>query len=160
MDSRQFRTAMGNFTTGVTVIVTELDGQEYGMTANAFMSLSLDPMKVIISVGENAKILSKIKESGKFSVNILSADQQELSMIFAGQIKEPRKVDFDYLDGKPVIPNALAQVTCDVSSEYVEGDHTLFVGDVTDLCLEEGDPLVFYGGRYCSLAKEEQVVYK
>jgi flavin reductase (DIM6/NTAB) family NADH-FMN oxidoreductase RutF len=158
MDGRQFRTAMGKFATGVTAIVTEVDGQEYGMTANAFMSLSLDPMKIVISVGENAKILSKIRESQKFSVNILSDSQQEISMIFAGQIKEHREVKFDYLDGRPVIPGALAQVVCDVSSEYVEGDHTLFVGDVMDIRLEDGEPLMFYGGCYRELKQEEAVV--
>jgi flavin reductase (DIM6/NTAB) family NADH-FMN oxidoreductase RutF len=158
MDGRQFRTAMGKFATGVTVIVTEVDGQEYGMTANAFMSLSLNPMKIVISVGENAKILSKIQESQKFSVNILGDSQQEISMIFAGQIKESREVKFDYLDGRPVVPGALAQVVCDVSSKYIEGDHTLFVGDVIDICLEDGEPLMFYGGRYRDLKQEETVV--
>jgi flavin reductase (DIM6/NTAB) family NADH-FMN oxidoreductase RutF len=116
MDDRQFRTAMGKFTTGVTVITTELDGDIHGMTANAFMSVSLDPKLVVISIGERAKILNKIKESQIFTVNLLAADQQELSMIFAGQIKEPREVVFDRLDGKPVLAGASAQVACEVST--------------------------------------------
>lgn len=152
MDDRQFRTAMGKFATGVTVITTELDGDIHGMTANAFMSVSLDPKLVVISIGENAKILNKIKESKIFSVNILAADQQELSMIFAGQIKEPREVVFTRLDGKPVLAGSCAQVACEVSTAHVEGDHTLFIGKVTDIHLEEKDPLVFVNGKYRALA--------
>ena len=75
------------------------------MTANAFMSVSLDPKLVVISIGENAKILDKIKESNLFSVNILAADQQDISMVFAGQIKD-REVEFARLDDKPVIPGS------------------------------------------------------
>ncbi|MFB3161467.1 flavin reductase family protein [Neobacillus sp. 179-J 1A1 HS] len=152
MDDRQFRTAMGTFATGVTVITTELDGDIHGMTANAFMSVSLDPKLVVISIGENAKILNKIKESKIFTVNILAADQQDLSMIFAGQMKEPREVGFDRLDGKPVLAGACAQVACEVSAAHVEGDHTLFIGKVTGIHLEEKEPLVFVNGTYRELA--------
>ncbi|MGE8081693.1 flavin reductase family protein [Peribacillus loiseleuriae] len=154
MDDRQFRNAMGRFATGVTVIATEMDGDTHAMTANAFMSVSLDPKLVVISIGEKARILNKIKENRTFTVNILSADQQEMSMIFAGQIKEHREVEFGYLDGKPVIPGAIAQVACEVAAEHVEGDHTLFIGKVTDIHLEEKEPLVFFNGRYRALSEQ------
>ncbi|MEH7177118.1 flavin reductase family protein [Neobacillus vireti] len=157
MDDRQFRTAMGKFATGVTVIATELDGDVHGMTANAFMSVSLDPKLVVISIGEKARILEKIKQSKTFSVNILAADQQELSMIFAGQLKEHREVEFDRLDGKPVLKGAVAQIACEVSAEHLEGDHTLFIGRVTDIHLEDAEPLIFYSGKYRSLAEEKAV---
>ncbi|ETI68808.1 flavin reductase family protein [Neobacillus vireti] len=157
MDDRQFRTAMGKFATGVTVIVTDVEGDLHGMTANAFMSVSLSPKLVVISIGENARILEKIKQSNTFSVNILASDQQELSMIFAGQIKEPREVAFDRLDGKPVLAGAVAQIACEVSAEHVEGDHTLFIGKVTDIHLEDAEPLIFYSGRYRALAEEKAV---
>ncbi|KAA9021031.1 flavin reductase family protein [Niallia endozanthoxylica] len=152
MDDCQFRTAMGKFATGVTVIATEVHGEgTHGMTANAFMSVSLDPKLVVISIGEKAKILNKIKESKTFTVNILSAEQQEVSMIFAGQKKDV-EVEFDRLDGKPVIPGAVTQIACEVSAEYVEGDHTLFIGKVTDITIDdEAEPLIFYSGKYRSL---------
>lgn len=153
MDDRQFRTAMGKFATGVTVIATDVNGDVHGMTANAFMSVSLDPKLVVISIGEKARILEKIKQSQTFSVNILAADQQELSMIFAGQLKEHREVEFDRLDGKPVLNGAVAQIACEVSAEHVEGDHTLFIGRVTDIHLEDAEPLVFYSGKYRALAE-------
>ncbi|MBT2725861.1 flavin reductase [Bacillus sp. ISL-75] len=157
MDDRLFRAAMGKFATGVTVIATDVEGDVHGMTANAFMSVSLSPKLVVISIGEKAKILEKIKQSQTFSVNILAADQQELSMIFAGQIKEPREVIFDRLDGKPVLAGAVAQIACEVSAEHVEGDHTLFIGKVTDIKLEDAEPLLFYSGRYRTLLEESTV---
>lgn len=157
MDDRLFRTAMGKFATGVTVIATDVEGDVHGMTANAFMSVSLSPKLVVISIGEKAKILEKIKLSQTFSVNILAAEQQELSMIFAGQIKEPREVIFDRLDGKPVLAGAVAQIACEVAAEHVEGDHTLFIGRVTDIKLEDAEPLLFYSGRYRTLVEETPV---
>ncbi|MCP1145929.1 flavin reductase family protein [Lysinibacillus endophyticus] len=160
MDDRQFRQAMGNFATGVTVITTEIDGQEHGMTANAFMSVSLDPKLVVISIGEKAQMLEKIKKSKKFAVNILADTQQEYSMLFAGQIKEERKVNFETLAGLPVLPGAIAQVACEVVNEHVEGDHTLFIGKVLDIKVEEKDPLMFFRGKYRSLLPELSFINK
>ncbi|SFE48113.1 NADH-FMN oxidoreductase RutF, flavin reductase (DIM6/NTAB) family [Lentibacillus persicus] len=155
MDNRQFRNAMGKFATGVNVIATEVNGEVHGMTANAFMSVSMDPKLVIISVKEDAQMLDRIKESQTFAISVLSEEQQKMSMTFAGQIDNDEPVEFEYLDGKPVLPNSLAQIACDVSSEYVEGDHTLFVGKVTDIQLEDGQPLIFNCGRYHSLENEK-----
>jgi len=158
MDDRTFRKAMGHFATGVTVITTALHGNVHGMTANAFMSLSMDPKLVVISVDEQAHMLEKIKESGKYAVNILSAEQQDLSMNFAGQRKTEEEIPFQTVKGVPVIEGALAQVTCEVAREYVEGDHTLFIGKVTDVHLEENEPLVFYKGKYRTLSAVEETV--
>lgn len=149
MDERAFRKAMGKFATGVTVITTEMDGQVHGMTANAFMSVSLQPMLVVVSIGERAQMLTKIKQSQKYAVNILAANQQELSMIFAGQIKDKRDVSFARFAGFPVIDGALAQIVCEVVNQYVEGDHTLFIGKVVDLFVgDEGEPLLYVNGQY------------
>jgi flavin reductase (DIM6/NTAB) family NADH-FMN oxidoreductase RutF len=150
MDERLFRDAMGKFATGVTVILTEAGGAPHGMTANAFMSVSLDPKLVLISIKENARMLSKIQESKTFSVNILSSEQEDISKIFAGQLKD-QQVSFGRLADMPVIPDALAQVACEVSAEYVEGDHTLFIGKVKDITIKDGDPLLYYAGKYRNL---------
>ena len=160
MDDRQFRTAMGKFATGVTVITTEVDGKPHGMTANAFMSVSLDPKLVVISIAEKAQMIEKVKKSKTFAVNMLANDQQELSMIFAGQIKENRDVSFDELGGLPVLEGAVAQVACEVVNSHVEGDHTLFIGKVIDIHLEEKEPLLFFSGQYRSLLSNETVVNK
>lgn len=153
MDDRLFRNAMGKFATGVTVVATEVDGQVHGMTANAFMSVSLSPKLVVVSIAEKATMLEKVKQSKTFSVNILAAGQQDLSMIFAGQIKERRDVQFDRLGGVPVLPGSIAQVTCEVTSTHKEGDHTLFIGKVTDIHLEDEEPLVYFSGKYRKLAE-------
>lgn len=148
MDDRTFRSAMGKFATGVTVITTELDGTVHGMTANAFMSVSLKPMLVVVSIGERAQMLEKIRSSKKFAVNILARGQQELSMLFAGQTKEKRDVSFARLGDVPVIDGSLANVTCVVVNEHVEGDHTLFIGKVVEMKVEDGEPLLYFNGQY------------
>lgn len=152
MDDRMFRNAMGKFATGVTVITTELDGEVHGMTANAFMSVSLNPRLVLISIGEKAKILPKINESGIFAVNILEENQKDVSMQFAGQLKEQVKVEFDQLGGIPVVKNSLANIACKVYSHQQAGDHTLFIGEITDIVLREGQPLTFFDGKYGQIA--------
>ena len=150
MDDRLFRDAMGRFATGVTVILTETDGDQHGMTANAYMSVSLDPKLVVISIKENARMLSKIQESKKFSVNVLAAEQEDISKIFAGQIQD-QQVSFGRLADMPVIPDALVQVACDVSANHVEGDHTLFIGKVKDITIKDGNPLLYFAGKYRNL---------
>ncbi|HWK22305.1 MAG TPA: flavin reductase family protein [Ureibacillus sp.] len=150
MDDCLFREAMGKFATGVTVILTETNGEPHGMTANAFMSVSLDPKLVVISIKENARMLSKIQDSKQFTVNILADNQTQISKIFSGQLKD-QQVQFDRLANLPIIQGALAQVACEVSAEHIEGDHTLFVGKVLDIKTSEGNPLLFFAGKYRSI---------
>lgn len=148
MEDRLFRTAMGKFATGVTVITTKVGENEHGMTANAFMSVSLNPKLVLISIGEKANMNQLIKQSGQFAVSVLNENQQELSAYFAGQIKEERNIEFDQFNGLPVIPDALVNVTCNVHESVVAGDHTLYIGEVTDLRVQDGEPLGFFEGKY------------
>lgn len=148
MEDKTFRNAMGRFATGVTVITTKEDEDVHGMTANAFMSISLNPKLVTVSIDNNATMLEKIKSSGHFSVSFLSEDQKDISMHFAGQTKENREIDFDNVNGVPAIQNALASIICDLERSYEVGDHTLFIGEVTELKLTDGNPLTFFGGKY------------
>lgn len=151
MDDRLFRDAMGKFATGVTVLLTENDGVPHGMTANGFMSVSLDPKLVVISIGHKATFLEKVSQSKKFSVNILAEDQENYSRHFAGKPSED--VEFGTLAELPVLPGAVAQVSCEVVSQYIEGDHTLFIGKVLDIHIQEKNPLLFYSGKYRKLAE-------
>ncbi|WP_420768976.1 flavin reductase family protein [Parageobacillus thermoglucosidasius] len=157
MDDRLFRNAMGKFATGVTVITTELNGDIHGMTANAFMSVSLNPKLVLVSIGEKAKMLEKIQQSKKYAVNILAHDQKMLSLNFAGQLEKQEDVQFEQLGGLPVIKGALAQISCQVVNEVQAGDHTLFIGEVTDINITEQDPLLFFSGKYHQLAQNGKV---
>lgn len=154
VDDRTFRNAMGKFATGVTVITTEVDGDIHGMTANAFMSVSLNPKLVLVSIGEKAKMLEKIKKSSTYAVNILAEDQKDLSMAFAGQLQEKPPIQFGRVAGVPVLENALANIVCRVYDQHVAGDHTLFIGEVLDIVMREGQPLIFFGGRYGKVVSE------
>ncbi|WP_413299779.1 flavin reductase family protein [Bacillus sp. 1P10SD] len=151
MDDRQFRNTMGKFATGVTIITTELDGNAYGMTANAFMSVSLNPKLVVISVGHKAKMLQRIRESKRYAVNILSSDQQQLSAVFAGQKNDDILIPFATMDRLPILENTIGAVTCNLVAEHTAGDHSLLIGEVTDLRMEEGEPLLFFQGQYHEL---------
>ncbi|WP_138416352.1 flavin reductase family protein [Aquibacillus sediminis] len=157
MDDRLFRDAMGKFSTGVTIVATEQNGTVHGMTANAFMSVSLDPKLVVISVKEGANTLKRIQQTQSYSVNILNEHQKDVADFFASKNKRTEELDYSYLDGLPVIPNAIAQISCEVVSEHVEGDHTLLVGSVTDIRTQDGEPLIFAGGRYRNLEKQVEV---
>ncbi|MGE7604068.1 flavin reductase family protein [Peribacillus sp. NPDC097675] len=156
MDDRLFRDAMGKFATGVTVLLTENEGETHGMTANGFMSISLDPKLVLISIGHKAKFLEKVSQSRKYTVNILAEDQEQHSRHFAGRPGEA--VEFETLAELPVLKGAIAQIACEVVSEHVEGDHTLFIGKVVDLRLEDKKPLLFFGGKYHQLNAVETVI--
>ncbi|WJQ00031.1 flavin reductase family protein [Geobacillus stearothermophilus] len=94
-----------------------------------------------------------IKQTGKFAINILTRGQEELSRLFAGQLKEERPVSFEWVNGHPILPEALANMLCNVHSSYVAGDHTLYFGEVTDILMkdEPGDPLLFFEGKYRSV---------
>lgn len=147
MDDRTFRNAMGLFATGVTVVTTAVDETVHGMTANAFMSVSLKPKLITVSIGETARMHAKMHRARTFAVNILSADQVETSMHFAGQ-KKKEDIDFGWKGGVPLIKNALANIVCDLYDAHPVGDHTLFIGEVKDLHMRDGTPLIFFAGKY------------
>jgi flavin reductase (DIM6/NTAB) family NADH-FMN oxidoreductase RutF len=152
MDDRLFRDAMGKFATGVTVLLTENEGETHGMTANGFMSVSMDPKLVLISIGHKAKFLEKVSQSKKYTVNILAEDQEHYSRHFAGRPGE-EAVEFETLAEQPVLRGSIAQIACEVVSEHVEGDHTLFIGRVVDLRIEDKEPLLFFSGKYRQLTE-------
>jgi flavin reductase (DIM6/NTAB) family NADH-FMN oxidoreductase RutF len=150
----EFRRAMGRFTTGVTLITTRLGDEFHGMTANAVTSLSLDPMLVLVCVDKTADTHDILSKAGVFAVNILNKAQAEISNRFA-------KKEFDgahglddlphgfALTGAPIIEGALAYLDCRTITEHHGGDHTIFIGEVVEAReLSEGEPLVFYRGKY------------
>lgn len=157
MDNRVFRNTMGKFATGVTVITTRAEEDVHGMTANAFMSVSMDPKLITISVDNRANMLDKIHNSGKFAVSMLGEEQQDVSMHFAGQKEKDGGVKFDLVNGVPIVRGALATVVCDVHDAQVVGDHTLFIGKVIEIDLRDGSPLTFYQGKYGNY--RQQVAY-
>lgn len=145
---------MGKFATGVTVITTVFGDKVHGMTANAFMSVSMDPKLITVSVDEKAHMHAKIQQASKFAVSILAEEQSATSMHFAGQ-GEKKDIEFAWLHGVPVIKDALANIVCEVYNSYKVGDHTLYIGKVIDLSLRKGEPLVFFQGKYAKSCADQ-----
>lgn len=147
-----FRHVLSHFASGVT-IVTTCDGEQRptGLTASAFSSVSLDPPLVLICVDHKSNSFPHLRESGRFAINILCQGHEDLSRRFASS-----KIDnkFDGVAyrlgvlGLPLIDQALASLECQTVSAHVEGDHTIFVGRVESVAIGEGEPLLYYRGRY------------
>ncbi len=143
-----FRRTMGMFATGVTVITTRQDEQVHGMTANAFMSVSLSPPLVLISIDRRTRLSTMLHEGTRYGVNVLAAHQAGLSDRFAGRPGDHPEPSFLVVHETPLVDGALAHVVARVVRSYWGGDHSLFVGQVEYAHFGEGRPLLFHGGRY------------
>jgi flavin reductase (DIM6/NTAB) family NADH-FMN oxidoreductase RutF len=153
-----FRRTLGMFATGVTVITTRSGESVHGMTANAFMSVSLRPPLVLVSVDRRARMSNLLHEGVRFGVNVLEAAQVDLSDHFAGRAAEdtdePR---FELVHDTPLVEGALAHLVARVVRSYWGGDHSLFLGQVEYAHYGEGEPLLFHGGRYERLVRDPRV---
>jgi len=156
-----FRRVMASFVTGVTVVTTELRGEVRGMTANAFMSGSLDPPLCVISVGLKARMHDVLKEAGHFGVNILARGQEKLIGHFSGRPVEGLNPEFEYAGTTPLLAEANATIAATIVAQYPCGDHSLFVGHIFALRLTDGRiPIVLHVGRLASiLHSHEQTIW-
>jgi flavin reductase (DIM6/NTAB) family NADH-FMN oxidoreductase RutF len=147
-----FRRVLGMFATGVTIITTQAGGQVHGMTANAFMSVSLRPPLVVVAVDRRARMHRLLHVGRTYGVNVLGEHQGELSDHFAGRRLEraPDPV-FQLIRDTPLVQGAIAHLVARVVKTYWGGDHALFLGQVEYARWDEGEPLLFHGGRYESL---------
>jgi hydroxymethylglutaryl-CoA lyase len=147
-----FKRAMSQFASGVTVVTTKHGETPIGITASSFSSLSLDPPLVMVNLNKKLFTHNVIAESGFFAVNVLSARQLDLGMRFAG-MKPEIKDRFAGLNvttaatGAPLLPDSLAWVDCSVWAMYDGGDHTIFVGEVRDLAVSDFDMPLLYHNR-------------
>jgi flavin reductase (DIM6/NTAB) family NADH-FMN oxidoreductase RutF len=147
------RQTLGMFATGVTVITTRVADQIHGMTANAFMSVSLEPPLVLISVDRRTKMCSLLHTDQRFAVNVLASDQHALSDRFAGRAPDGApEPAFEIVHETPLVEGSAAQFVARVARSYWGGDHSLFLGRVEYACYDEDAlPLLFHGGQYGSL---------
>ena len=153
-DPELFREVFGRFATGVAVITSAGPTGAGGMTANALCSLSLDPLLALVCFENRARTLPIVREAGRFGVNLLAAGQEELAGVFASKLPESEKLDgvaHRTLDGVPVLNGSLAWAVCSLQELIAGGDHTIAIGRVTALGLGEGEPLLWYAGRYHAL---------
>ena len=146
------------FATGVTIITTQAGDQVHGMTANAFMSVSLQPPLVLISVDKRAKMNALLHEGVRFGVNVLADDQRELSDHFAGRAGDrASEARFTVIHDTPLVDGALAHLVARAERSYWGGDHSLFLGRVEYARYGSGTPLLFHGGQYEQLLSKAPV---
>jgi 3-hydroxy-9,10-secoandrosta-1,3,5(10)-triene-9,17-dione monooxygenase reductase component len=150
--ARRFRDVLGTFASGVTVVTGMVDGQPAGFTCQSFSSVSLNPPLVLVVPSKTSRAFPGIRSSGRFAVNILAEDQQEMSSTFAS-----RGVDkFAGLDwrpspvsGSPLLPGIVSYVDCRVHKVHDAGDHHVVIGRVLDMGIaDEDEPLLFFRGGY------------
>jgi flavin reductase (DIM6/NTAB) family NADH-FMN oxidoreductase RutF len=153
-----FRRTLGMFATGVTVLTTRVGEQVHGMTANAFMSVSLRPPLVLVSIDRRAKMGALLHEGTRFGVSVLEAHQTGLSDRFAGRVAdELPEATFEIVHDAPLVEGALAHLVARVVRSYWGGDHSLFLGQVEFARYGDGQPLLFHGGRYERLIEDPHV---
>ena len=148
---------MGLFATGVTVMAAHGEHGTQGMTANAVMSVSLDPPLVCVAVNRSARMVDVLRGAGAFVLNVLAEDQQPLARYFAGAWPHPSPPEhrFEGWAGGPRLVGCLAAIGCRIERMLDGGDHELVLGRVLALHRADGPfrPLLFFGGRYHRLAE-------
>ncbi len=151
----RYRAVISHFATGVSVITGHGPSGPGGMTANAVCSLSLDPLLLLVCFENTARTLPIVRDAGRFAVNVLAADQRQLSDVFASKRTEHEKFDdvaYELRDGVPLLVDTLAWLICDLRRLIPAGDHTIAIGAVCDMGHPaDRDPLIWYRGEYRTL---------
>jgi flavin reductase (DIM6/NTAB) family NADH-FMN oxidoreductase RutF len=149
VDPDLFRHVMGRFATGVTVVSFLCDGVPAGMTVNAFLSVSLTPPLVLVSVRKVSRFVGHVRLGARFGINILSEQQRHLGPHFASQPEQEVKARFSDHAGTPLLDGSLAQIIARVVDIHPAGDHLLFIAAIEFLAHgAEAQPLIFFSGRY------------
>ena len=162
MEGAAFRRLMGSWTTGVSVISAAGHDGAAGVTANALASLSLEPQLVLVCFDLTSRTLTAVREANRLCINMLAADQEEISRTFATKASHEEKfveVSHRIEHGTPVLDGCLAWLVCDVASEFRQGDHVVVIGNVVDGAVDsEAEPLLYYRGAYGRLARDSRPV--
>lgn len=175
VDPKRYRTILGHFATGVTVVTTACEddeeggcGQEHepgqhawGTTVNAFSSVSLDPPLVLIVIGRERSIHPVLARAGRFAINILGEESQSLSDCFAGAPSGLPRSAFcgaahhPGTSGVPILDAAIAHLECEIETSVDAGDHTIYIGRVVglDSSDDHGLPLLYYRGHYLRIER-------
>lgn len=154
-----FREALGHYASGITVITSHLEGEPIGFTCQSFYSVSISPPLVSFSVMSTSASYPKIRQAGRFVVNILSGEQVKISNQFArrgtdkwhGVNWQPSPL------GNPIIAGSLHWLDCEIHAEHAAGDHLIVIGEVKALSLQDTaatQPLLYFKGQYCNLAAD------
>jgi flavin reductase (DIM6/NTAB) family NADH-FMN oxidoreductase RutF len=147
-NSRDFRSALGRFASGVTVVTVHHEDHTHGMTANAFVSVSLEPPLILVSLDNRSSMHRILPAAGRYGISILAEDQEKLSNHFAGRPVDGLHVGFTMRSGIPLLDGAVAHFIAAIADVHPAGDHTLYIGRVEHFEWREGRPLLFYSGQY------------
>jgi flavin reductase (DIM6/NTAB) family NADH-FMN oxidoreductase RutF len=157
----EFREAMGCFATGVTIVTVDLDGEVHGMTANAFASVSMDPLLILVCVDHRARTHAHLHAKKRFGINILAEGQRPISEYYARPVYTHERAEqeagarFDRTaQGTPILHGALAYLECRLQSAQEAGDHTIFIAEVENVVVRQGEPLLFFRAQYRKIGKE------
>ncbi len=156
---RKFRQACGKFATGITVIMVKQGSEIHGMTANAFMSVSLDPLLVAVSVSKATKMHRCLSESDvSFTISILHSQQQTVAEVFGRPHQRLQsQPPLASVDGEfPIVRDPAAWFLCHKTQAIDAGDHTIVIGAVETFGEREHHPLIFYRGEYFSQLNPDQ----
>ena len=153
MDLKDYRRALGAFPTGVTIVTAfDDEGEPWGLTANSFTSVSLEPPMISVCIAKAGRVFQTLKESNRFAVNILSAEQKDLALHFASKI-ETRFIGTAWdanPEGAPLLPGASARLDCRVHLRVDAGGHEILLGQVVDYDHNPNPPLAFCRGSFFS----------
>lgn len=150
-DAAKFRQVLGHFPTGVTVITSSDDSGPIGFAVGSFASVSLEPPQVLFCAGRSSSTWPRIQATGRFCVNILGDDQEDICRVFAGKAADKfEEIGWSRSsNGSPRIHGVLASIDCDIEDVVASGDHDIVIGRVLDLEVHhEGGPLLFFRGGY------------
>lgn len=158
VDAQLFREAWGKFASGVSVVTSiEPDGGVHGMAANGINSVSLEPLLVLVCVGHNRNSYPLIQQSGRFCINILTEEQQNIAEYYAApaekRLNEPPAAFRLTENGAAVIEDSLASIGCRVVTEHKTGDHTIFIAEAEEIEVNSGNPLLFFEGKFGYLGR-------
>lgn len=156
IDPTLFRTTLGRFASGITVItVVDAGGRDHGMTVSAFSSVSLEPPLVLVCIDNDATMAPVMAEASSFAVNILRDDQQALSQRFSSRVDDrfagiPRSHG---PLGNALLDGALAALECRIVQRIPAGDHVIVLGAVEHAAVHEGEPLLYFRSGYARLTR-------
>jgi flavin reductase (DIM6/NTAB) family NADH-FMN oxidoreductase RutF len=159
MEATLFRAVMGRFATGVTVISFLAEGRPTGMTANAFMSVSMSPPLVLTSIRTESRVNQFIGQGIRFGINVLAENQLNLCTHFAGKASLGAEVPFIFQNGIPLLAGSLAHLAVRAINVHAAGDHLLYVSEVEYVRLgEQRKPLVFFSGGFRQVQAHTPVI--
>ena len=153
----EFKRALGNYPTGVTVITTlDENNKPVGLTANSFASVSIDPLLILWSLDKKSSLYNAFIQTSKFAINILAEDQENLCSLFASKIADRfGQCEWDLSERQlPVFPGVHSQLECEVYKKVDAGDHIIFIGEVIHISNEDKNPLLYHKRNFGAIPEE------